>query len=403
MDFATTTSGSHFVFSPASSYPDPAAFLVDREGNVLHRWASRVEQPDEDTDPPSFLRGWNHVEVMDDGGLLALVPLHAVLRLDRSSQVLWCAPVAAHHDMYVGTDGAVHVLTEHRRAVRVDGSPWAVLDNAITLLAPDGTVLRSWSLYGILSTDPVIAGMIDSAQRHKRAAFLRSGRAVGDAARSAADLERIRNLLGDDDRTSLSRDDLALLRRLPDSPCDVLHANSIEMLESAPHGLWERGHWLVSVRELDLIAVLDLHAERVVWWWGPGELSGQHQPSALPSGNILVFDNGVRAGRSRAVEVNPVTGRIEWQYVATPPSSFFTAVAGGCEQLSGGNVLLTDAQAGRAFEITRSGELVWEWTVPQEYCPPRKSRATIYRFSAVAAAVPQRTAAGMATIREALG
>ncbi|MGY2028996.1 arylsulfotransferase family protein [Nocardia gipuzkoensis] len=379
-----------FVFSPASSYPDPAAYLVDRTGAELHRWTSPAEQPEESTDPPSFLRGWNHIEVLPDGGLLAIVPLHAVLRLSNTSEVLWRSPVAAHHDLHVDADGAVYVLTEHRRKVCVDGRPWVILDNAITMLGQDGAVLRSWSMYEILSTEPAIARMLDATTREKYSRFLGSGWPAGDPVPAGVDVPRVLHLLGEDDRASLTRDELALLRRLPNSPCDVLHANSIEMLRSAPHGLWEQGHWLVSVRELDLIAVLDLRAGRVVWWWGPGALSGQHQPSALPSGNILVFDNGRRCGRSRAVEMNPATGRIEWQYVATPPTSFFTAVAGGCEQLPGGSVLITDAQAGRAFEVSRPGEVVWEWTVPDAYCPPRKSRATIYRFAAVSAAVLQR-------------
>ncbi|MET9025957.1 arylsulfotransferase family protein [Nocardia sp. NPDC004168] len=399
MDFVTTTPEELFVFSPASSYPDPAAFVVDRTGAELHRWSSPAEQPGERTDPPSFLRGWNHVEVLPDGGLLAIVPLHGVLRLSNTSEVLWCSSVAAHHDMYVDAEGAVYVLTEHRRRMRVDDKPWAILDNAITMLGPDGVVQRSWSIYEILSTEPVIARMLDEAQRRKHALFLRSGWPAVDSALRAAEVPQALELLGNDDRTYLSRDELAVLRRLPHSPCDVLHANSIELLGSPPHGLWEQGHWLVSLRELDLIAVLDLRAGRVVWWWGPGELSGQHQPSALPSGNILVFDNGRSHGRSRAVEVDPTTGRIVWQYVATPPTSFFTAVAGGCEPLSSGNVLITDAQAGRAFEISRSGDVAWEWTVPDVYCPPRKSRATIYRFAAVPATVLRRPEALVASER----
>ncbi|MFE9137977.1 hypothetical protein [Streptomyces sp. NPDC007355] len=47
---------------------------------------------------------------------------------------------------------------------------------------------------------------------------------------------------------------------------------------------------------------------------GPGELSGQHQPSAQPDGTILVFDNGRRAGRSRVLGVEPVTRAVVWQY-----------------------------------------------------------------------------------------
>ncbi|MEN3273840.1 MAG: hypothetical protein V7636_2601, partial [Actinomycetota bacterium] len=58
----------HFVYSPAGSYPNPYAALIDDRGAVIHTWSSAVGQPTPETDPPSFLRGWNHVEVAADGG-----------------------------------------------------------------------------------------------------------------------------------------------------------------------------------------------------------------------------------------------------------------------------------------------------------------------------------------------
>ena len=40
------------------------------------------------------------------------------------------------------------------------------------------------------------------------------------------------------------------------TPADILHANTLEILSGRPDGLWDEGHVLVSVRNLDLIAVL---------------------------------------------------------------------------------------------------------------------------------------------------
>ncbi|WP_240351094.1 arylsulfotransferase family protein [Streptomyces olivoreticuli] len=92
---------------------------------------------------------------------------------------------------------------------------------------------------------------------------------------------------------------------MPGSPCDVLHANTVELLNGHPQGLWRQGNVLVSLRSLDLIAVLDLQGHAVRWFWGPGgELSGQHQPSARPGRTVLVFDNGQSAGRSRVLEID---------------------------------------------------------------------------------------------------
>ena len=325
------------------------------------------------------------VEPALDGGLFAIVPLQAVLRLDRASNLLWSAPVAAHHDLHVAEDGRAHVLTERPRALFVDGEPWTILDNEITELSPTGRVERSWSLYDILRTDRALAGGIEAAVAAKRARFPRSGWPTTSS--SATAVRQARVLLSTGRHAGGHRDALRLLRQLPGSPCDVLHTNTVERLGRHPCGLWQEGQWLISLRELDMIAVIDVDAHQVVWSWGHGELSGQHQPSALPGGTILVFDNGVAEGRSRLLEVDPRTDAVVWHYTATPPESFFSAVAGGCERLPNGNVLATQARGGRAFEVTRDGRILWEWVAPPVDGGARRSRASIYRLSLVSPAV----------------
>jgi hypothetical protein len=170
---------------------------------------------------------------------------------------------------------------------------------------------------------------------------------------------------------------------LQGSPCDILHANTLEVVDEHPAGLWPAGSVLVSLRNLDLIAVIDPDAPRVLWWWGPGELAGQHQPSQLPSGNILVFDNGVRSQRSRVLEIDPATKRIVWSYGTKPKESFFSELAGGCERLPNGNTLISVAQDGNALQVTPEGWTVWLWSTRKELGAKGASRVTFYRLSGV--------------------
>jgi len=64
------------------------------------------------------------------------------------------------------------------------------------------------------------------------------------------------------------------------------------------------------------------------------------------------------------VEVNPATGKIEWEYKSDPPSDFYTSIMGGCERLPNGNTLITESMKGRVFEVTPEGEMVWEYIIP---------------------------------------
>jgi hypothetical protein len=107
----------------------------------------------------------------------------------------------------------------------------------------------------------------------------------------------------------------------------------------------------------------------------------QHHASLLDNGHFLVFDNGPAAGRSRILEVDPQTRQVVWSYQGTPPSSFFSIIGGGCQALPNGNVLITDSPRGRAFEVTREGQTVWEFFNPDldnPYLPGL--RGPIYRM-----------------------
>ena len=97
-----------------------------------------------------------------------------------------------------------------------------------------------------------------------------------------------------------------------------------------------------------------------------------------PSGNILLFDNGLGKNRSRAVELDPLTMEVVWQYVADPPTAFYTPTKGSIQRLPNGNTLLAESDRGRAFEVTPAGEIVWEFVCPHLTSP--HERATIVRM-----------------------
>jgi hypothetical protein len=154
----------------------------------------------------------------------------------------------------------------------------------------------------------------------------------------------------------------------------------------------------------------------IVWRLGPdystagedyqvGQIIGQHMAHMIPmnlpgAGNLLIFDNGGASGYgalikglrdadgkplgtwpntyrlfSRVLEINPMTKQIEWEYKQPNPSKdlngdgfirgnerrFFSSLMSGAQRLPNGNTLITEADVGRIFEVTMSGEVVWEY------------------------------------------
>jgi len=104
---------------------------------------------------------------------------------------------------------------------------------------------------------------------------------------------------------------------------------------------------LVSIRVINTIAVIDRATGDLKWRWGHEELGHQHNPTILENGNILLFDNGLHSlskainpSRSRVVEINPKTDKIEWEYVDKDLMSFYSPICAGAQRLPNGNTLI---------------------------------------------------------------
>ena len=97
------------------------------------------------------------------------------------------------------------------------------------------------------------------------------------------------------------------------------------------------------------------YAEDLIW---------QHDPELLPNGNLLIFDNRSYQEGSRVLELDPATRRIVWHYRGTKELPFFSAACGAAQRFPNGNTLISETGRGRAFEVTRDKQLVWEYRNP---------------------------------------
>ena len=78
-------------------------------------------------------------------------------------------------------------------------------------------------------------------------------------------------------------------------------------------------------------------------WRNPHPLvAQQHSPVELPNGRMLIFDNGnlrpgVTSPHSRAVEIDPLTQTVTWEYVDPMRPAFFSPYMGSADRLENGN------------------------------------------------------------------
>jgi hypothetical protein len=150
---------------------------------------------------------------------------------------------------------------------------------------------------------------------------------------------------------------------------DYVHTNAVDVVDeqAAMRLSGMPGHQvLVSMRELGAIGLLDLDRE-VFTWAQRGSWLGQHDPDLLPNGNMLLFDNYGNygpGGISRVIEFNPKTLELVWSYTGDDQNPLHSSLRSDQERLANGNTLITESDGGRLLEVTRDGELVWEYVDP---------------------------------------
>jgi hypothetical protein len=311
-----------------SEGPQVGVKLIDREGNVLHRWLidrREVFQGElgQRKDPRTTdIQG---SVLLPDGDVVFNLEYVGMARLNSCGNVLWTLTEGTHHSIAQAEDGSFWVpgISQERR-VRTKKHPdlpglGPIWLDRILRVSKHGKVLRDITVIDILYSN--------NLERH------------------LFKHERTRN--------------------------DVTHLNDVEPLSPSladEYPLFEAGDLLVSLRHLDLVFVFD-PASMEVKWHESAPFIHQHDPDFLGNGWIGVFDNNQvnnyvkrTIGRSsRIVALQPHTDSTKILFEGQHLDRFYTGHRGKWQALDNGNMLLTEEATGRVIEVSPDGNPVWEW------------------------------------------
>lgn len=143
---------------------------------------------------------------------------------------------------------------------------------------------------------------------------------------------------------------------------DRFHVNDVDPLPAQLAGYYpdfNAGDLLISLRSLNLVAVIDPATLRVKWW-RQGLTRRQHDPDWNDRGTITIFDNNMHRDYSRIYEIDPQTYA---STVAVPgePYQFYTWHRGKHDAVPGGGYLITSTEQGRLFETNAQGDIVFDF------------------------------------------
>jgi hypothetical protein len=324
--------------------PTSEATLVDMHGDVVHRWPLDLSRILPQVTSPyhnsfcSPISGY----LYPNGDLL--VVFHAwslgtysgmgMAKLDKDANVIWRLVDHFHHDVDVAEDGSIYALTQRLVTEPQKGFEYltypCMLDDLVCL-SPDGKIKWTIPLLEAIASSPyaAILGQLEAP--------IRNG-------------------------VNLPEDPATDERRR-----DALHTNHVQVLPqrlAAKFPMFKPGQILISVRNLDAIAVLDPQSRTLVWaQCGPWHV--QHDPEFLDNGRLLIFDNeGGSPSASRVLEFDPATQEIPWCCSGQDDVQFYTPQRGMSQRLPNGNTLILSTNQRRILEVTADKELVWSCSCP---------------------------------------
>lgn len=316
-EFDPSISGAH-ISHEGKMYEGYNLFegkLMDNGGNVIKKWDSI------------------YLGVIDDGFYYAQEYYESEKfgKYTLDDEVIWEKDIPIHHEIIITPQDTIITFTKEVHEYNGRQVEFGV----VLELDQDGNIIQEYSLYDHLQ---------EFQQHHNK-----------------LELDKPAN--------SMVKDDSYKNTSIWGGNYDYYHLNHLSIIPEndfeAEHPAFAPGNWLISFRHGSMLFILDKDTKEILWKaiydQVEDNIEGQHCPIMLENGNILMFDNGRYRGWSRVIELDPVTLDIVWEY---KDKDLYSLSQSHVQVLPNGNLLITESEDGRVFEMTRNKEIVWEYYHP---------------------------------------
>ncbi len=293
-----------------------SARLYNHRGDLLHTWALNYSTLDSNG-PLNRSEGPHGFAVLRDGSIIVNFDKGDVLaRVDSCGKPIWTKKGVYHHSIQRAEDGSFWTW-------RGEGSSYSQYQYLHNFDSETGATIREIGL-----VEDLIQKMGPAS-----AAFL---------VRPDFHFERF--------------------KKPPPDHKDIFHPNDIDVLYSDLAPMFpdfEAGDLLISLKKLNLVAVLDPDT-LVVKWCSYGPWRWQHDPDFTIDGKISVYNNNSNLGRSEIIKIDPKTRKFS-NDLFYGNVHFYTESMGKHQYLPNGNILIVVPDEGRILVVTATGQRVMEF------------------------------------------
>ena len=305
--------------------------LINMSGVVLHSWQVSFNKAFPEADHiKEKITDWDvepHGAILcSNGDVIFNFEYKGLVKIDQDSNIIWQLPLLTHHSVYQDQDGNLWV--PGKEVSRKQNKKFPLLrppiaEEYIYQISSNGKLIKKISILDIIYNSNEQA------------------------------------MLSADSKDSPYKDSI-----------DLMHLNDIELLPQSiadQFPMFETGDIMISLRNVNLIAIIDPRTERIKWQQ-IGPFVRAHDPDFLPNGQISIFNNnrdntsdGSIMGGSKIIGIRPGTKEIYQYFTETEESKFFTNILGDHQHLASGNILIVESEGGRIIEVNAEGKVVWSY------------------------------------------
>jgi len=305
--------------------------IIDMEGIVVHKWNvdwfdiwPDVEHLPKESIPKDKPGTHIHGAVLLDNGNLVFNYEHlGMVMLDVCGNIVWRLPYRTHHSIYLDEYNNLWVSGQKNHEIPDPAFPNyepPFIEPFVLKVSLKGEILNEISIMDLLKDND------------------------------------LQSLLYMSSRNNYS----------PKITGDALHLNDVETFPSyMEEGVFKAGDIMVSLRNINAIIVFN-EKTRKIKYVSIGGFIRQHDPDFIDGNTISIFDNNniapYKSGQqSRILIKSYLNNQSIVYYSGSKQKSFYSLIMGKHQWLQNGNLLITEGSEGRAFEIDKNGNIVWEY------------------------------------------
>jgi len=309
-----------------------SAKIINMEGEVVHEWLIDwfdlwpypTHIPEDYPYLPKERPGTviDGAVLLENGDLIFNFSNLGMMKLDICGNIDWRLPYFTHHSIYLDEDGILWAAGNIYHEERMEEYPQfqpPVYETTIIKVSLEGEIIEEISVLDLLKKNDLI-GLYFLSDKNDYA-------------------------------------------EISDDP---LHLNDVKPFPSSmEEGIFHHGDIVISIRNRNTIIVFqeeELKVTQVI----TGGFVRQHDPDFLDGNTLSVFDNNSIAEpdyeqQSSIRIINLIEGTNTIYYTGNAENYFYSEIRGRHQWLPNGNLLVTDTNSGRAFEVDQNGNIVWEY------------------------------------------